>query len=299
MIDQASKLRSLIEAKRGVSPKAPGAPVVEHASLPNRCTTIAVTSGKGGVGKSNLSLMLAIALANLHKRVLLLDADLGLANVHILLGIAPKASIADLLNNDTEAGSVLVEGPGGIDILPGASGLESLANIEPLRLEILQRKLSALEERYDYCIIDTGAGIGRTVTAFCESADATILILTPEPTSLADAYAMVKVLYEKRSNPISVLVNMAASDAEGNEVFDKLNTLVVRFLKRPVVLLDIVPNDPEIPHMVRRQHVLLIDHPRRTASVRIGNTARRLGGMPVSAKKEGFFTRFFRGSVRD
>jgi flagellar biosynthesis protein FlhG len=288
MIDQAARLRTLIEEKRTLR-RSPSA----STTAKRHCMTVAVTSGKGGVGKSNLSLMLAIALGIEKKRVLLLDADLGLANIHILLGTAPRISIADALSTGTDFGSAVVTGPADISILPGASGLESLANIEPLRLEMLKRMLATVEERYEYLIIDTGAGIGRTVTSFCVSADRTILVLTPEPTSLADAYAMVKVLYDKGATAISVLVNMAASDAEAREVFDKLNTLVVRFLQRPLDLLGIVPSDPQIPRLVRRQRILLLDEPGRTAAKRIVAAAHALAGTPVPAKVEGFFSRFF------
>jgi flagellar biosynthesis protein FlhG len=285
VIDQASKLRHMVREQPGVPLRQPVAPVSAKT-----CRTIAVTSGKGGVGKSNLALMLSIALANARKRVLLLDADLGLANIHILLGLAPRGTLANLLNDSGSLDDVICDGPAGIKVLPGASGLEELANIEPLRLEMLRRKLSILEQQYDFMIVDTGAGIGRTTTAFAGTADQTVLVLTPEPTSLADAYAMVKVLYEKSAQPISVLVNMAGSDKEGRETFERLNTLVIRFLKKPLELLDIIPTDPEISRLVKRQKVLLIEDPKRTACVRISNCARKISGLPVQ-KRPGFFAR--------
>jgi flagellar biosynthesis protein FlhG len=289
VIDQASKLRVMVK-EQTASPARSSTGETVAAGTVKLCRTIAITSGKGGVGKSNIALMLAIALANAHKKVLLLDADLGLANIHILLGLAPRGNISNLLNDSGNVDEVICDGPGGIKVLPGASGLEDMANIEPLRLEMLRRKLALLDQQYDFMIVDTGAGIGRTTTSFAGNADRVVLVLTPEPTSLADAYAMVKVLYEKKSQVISVIVNMASSDKEGHEAFDRLNTLVIRFLKKPLELLDIVPSDPEIARLVRKQKSLMVEDPKRTACLRITNCGRKLTGLPVQ-KRSGFFAR--------
>lgn len=292
MIDQAHKLRGLVSRgpmrETGVQERQPGRFVDGK-----QCRTIAVTSGKGGVGKSNMALMLSIALTRLKKRVLLLDADLGLANIHILLGIAPRRNVSDLVNGTAAVEEILCGGPEGLHILPGASGLEAMANLDSLQLEILSRRLAGLEQQFDYMVIDTSAGIGRTTTELCRHADTSLVVLTPEPTALADAYAMVKVLQEKKSPKQVVMVNMALSDHEGREMFDKLSALVVRFLGKPIDLLEIIPTDPEVPRLIKRQRVFLLEHPNREVSVRICAAARKLCGLP-SAVRPSFFSRIFR-----
>jgi flagellar biosynthesis protein FlhG len=296
--DQAQKLRELTRrnADGGTVQSAGRTADATAASSSRRCTTLAVTSGKGGVGKTNLALMLSIGLSQMRKRVLLLDADLGLANVHILLGMAPKKSIADLVDDACSVGDVVCQGPAGIDVVPGASGLESMANIDPLRLELLKRRLAGLEQAYDYMVVDTGAGIGRTTTEFCASSDVTILVMTPEPTSLADAYAMVKILSERKARRVSVVVNLATSEREGTESFDRLNALVVRFMGHPLDLLGVMPSDGEIPRLIKRQKVCLLEQPRRESSVRIVTMARRLCGLPPG-RKDSFFMRIFRTAL--
>lgn len=298
MIDQARSLREIVAGSTTRRSAVVVGPERPHGS---RCRTIAVTSGKGGVGKSNVALMLSIALGRLKKKVLLLDADLGLANIHILLGLAPKGSIRDLLSAKCDLDKVVCDGPGGIQILPGASGLEQMANLDALALEVLGRRLQGLESKYDFMILDTGAGIGRTTTEFCRYADTTLLVLTPEPTSLADAYAMVKVLYEKKMTSIAVLVNMMRAEREGREVFDKLNTLVVKFLKDRLSLLDMIPYDAGIPRLIRRQKSLIIEQPNHRISVRMQACARKLCGV-VPSETTGFFARLFRtadGAVQE
>jgi flagellar biosynthesis protein FlhG len=298
VIDQAHNLRSLVRNRPDAAPPRDAEPSHVPVRVPAAvkgyfCRSVAVTSGKGGVGKSNLALMLGLALTNMKKKVLLLDADLGLANIHILLGLAPRHSIAHLIEGTCSVKDIICEGPAGIHIIPGASGLESLANLEPLQLELFIRALSSLEEQYDYLIVDTGAGIGRIATEFCRHADLGLLVLTPEPTSLADAYAMVKVLYEKHIARLSVVVNMAQSEREGREIFDKLNALVIKFLKVPLELAGIVSYDAELPRLIKKQKVVLLEQPMRQVSQQISQCARKICGLPV-VKKEHFFSRLFR-----
>ena len=213
MNDQAQKLRELAKNRQYIGTAADTARNVGIS----KCRSIAVTSGKGGVGKTNIALFLAVTIAAARKRVLLMDADLGLANVHILLGIAPEHNISHFIEGECGLEKVICKGPGGIDILPGASGLEKLANLDSGRLELLQKEFSKLERNYDFLLIDTGAGIGASVTQFASRADTALLVMTPEPTSLAEAYAMVKILYEKASQRIAVIVNMVSSEKEGVE----------------------------------------------------------------------------------
>lgn len=254
--------------------------------------SIAVTSGKGGVGKSNLSLFLASAFSASGKRVLLLDADLGLANLHILLGIAPRYSIAQVIEGTCSLEQTITRCEGEFDLIPGASGLESLATLEPERVAVLLEGFTELERRYDILLIDTGAGIGSVVTQFASGTDMTLVVMTPEPTSLADAYAMIKVLFERGVREIGVIVNMASSDREGREIFDKLNALVVKFLKRTLQLYGNLPIYKEVGRYVRKQRLMLLEKRNTVFSLRLHGIVRRINGVPSGVKK-GFFERLF------
>lgn len=293
MIDQAQKLRESFasvkpESRTAVQNPAPG----KKTGSP--CRSVAVTSGKGGVGKTNICLSLGITLAMMKKKVLVLDADLGLANVHILLGISPARTLEQFFRNECGLHDVIIEGPAGVHILPGASGIESMADLEPIRFGILTRELVGLEQGYDFLLIDTGAGIGRIAAGFASMADMAILVVTPEPTSLADAYSMVKVLYKKRDVPVSVVVNMAASDKDGSETFDRLNALVVRFLHRPLNCMCIIPFDKQVGTAVRRQSTMVVAHPHTLFTSRIQHAGRILCGLPQAAQKENFFSRLLK-----
>lgn len=291
MNDQAQRLRELARS-RELANSTVNLPNNNISPVAVRCKSIAVTSGKGGVGKTNIALSLAVSLASLKKKVLLLDADLGLANVHILLGLAPRFNLSHFLNQSCTLEQVIIKGIGGVDILPGASGLEEMANLDLGRLELLQHQFQNLEEQYDYMIIDTGAGIGANVIRFASRADLVVLVMSPEPTSLADAYAMVKVLYEKGARRIQTLVNMAVSERDGGETFDRLNALVVKFLKQPLELLGILLFNREIPKSVRRQRLIVLDKTGDGFSVRIAAAARKLSGV-APVKRTGYFRKFW------
>lgn len=288
-MDQAHNLRELV--RNDNAPPSKRKSVSGGKTVFPRC--IAITSGKGGVGKSNIALYLAMAFSFARKKVLLIDADLGLANVHILLGIAPQRTIAHFIDNECSLTEVVSEIMPGFDLLPGASGIEKLANSDMLNLARLQQAFTSLEKAYDTLIIDTGAGIGRVVTHFAGNADTALVVMTPEPTSLADAYAMVKVLYEHGAQSIGVIVNMATTDREGTETFDRLNTLVVKFLKRPLQHYGTLPFFAEVGRAVRRQRNLLVDKKDSAFSLRIHGMARRLNGNGVPLR-QGFFERLFR-----
>jgi len=287
--DQAQRLREIAEtAGGGVSatpPKRAGG---------GRCVSVAVTSGKGGVGKTTLSLVLASALAKQRKKVLLMDADLGLANIHILLGIAPRFNISHVVNGECGIGDIIIEAAPGVYLAPGASGLERLANIDAGRLEKLRADFMGLEEGYDYLLMDTGAGIGSTVTGFARHADMVLLVMTPDPSSLADAYAMVKVLYEKGADNIVVAVNMVSGEREGRETFDKLNKLVVNFLKKPVELYALLPADREVQKLGRRQ-THLADAGGRFYGL-TAMLAKKISGSKAPVSSGGFFSRFLGGA---
>lgn len=294
MKDQAYNLRKMASGVADTAPQPAHTRAQSRLGTPanTRARSIAVTSGKGGVGKTNIALMLSTALASLNKKVLLFDADLGLANVHILLGRAPATTLAQVARDECDIKDVIIKGPQNIDIIPGASGIQQMANMDALGLGRMQRKLSSLEDNYHFIVMDTSAGIGAATTDFAAMADINVLVFTPEPTSFTDAYAMAKMLYECGAETILNVVNMVHSDKEGKETFDKLSAVVVKFLKRDMKLLGVLPFDRSISEHVRKQTVCADSHAKHKVYQRVHGFARRLCGYPTQ-KQAGFFARLF------
>jgi flagellar biosynthesis protein FlhG len=289
--DQAEKLRELV-ASINIQKQN----TVKTEKRNKNCKSISFVSGKGGVGKTNISLYFAMTLAMCNKKVLLLDADLGLANIHILLGIAPKKSIADVLENRCTIADTVISGPCGISIIPGASGLESLANIDQNRLTYLMNQFRDLENRYDYILIDSAAGIGSSVVNIAANTDLAVLIMTPDPTSLADAYAVVKILYERGQKKIGTIVNMAMIEKEGMETFDRINAVVVKFLKEPLEFLGVLPMNRELQRLIRAQRLMTEKKDDEFVS-RVARISKITVGISVT-EKESFFTRFMKNIRR-
>ena len=259
-----------------------------------RAVTWAVTSGKGGVGKSTLSLNLGIALAAEGKRVLLIDADLGLANIDILLGISPERNLQDLLSGRASAFDVVVEGPEGLSILPSASGIGESEGWREEDGRRLGEELGRLERAFDLILIDTGAGISNKVTDFVLSADRAIIVATPEPTSIADAYAMIKVAKSEREDlPVGLVVNRAKSPREAHELHEKFEEIVGRFLDIPIDRLGHVVEDQEVEQATRNQHPVVLSNPQSEATRCIKKLGAELAGMLDSTdrRQPGLFHR--------
>lgn len=218
----------------------------------------AVTSGKGGVGKTNATANFAMLAAKSGKRVLILDADLGLANVEILLGIKPKYHIGDLLHKGMSLDEVIVQGPHGISLLPAGSGVKSLTDISDAQKMQLISSLDALEDKFDVVFIDTGAGIGDNVCFFAGAAQESILVVSPEPTSLVDAYAAVKVLSQDAGvSRFAVLINPVVDELPARDIFPKLTGVASRFLKAKLRLLGYVPRDENVHKAVMHQRTVV------------------------------------------
>ncbi len=239
----------------------PGEPAAESASV------WAITSGKGGVGKTTLSLNLGISLSRAGRQVLLIDADLGLANIDILLGLSPEATVEDLLQGRASAFDVVVPGPEGLSILPAASGLSEQDAWRPGDQQTFAEEMRRLERGFDLILIDTGAGISSKVTDFVLSADRMILVAVPEPTSIADAYAMVKVCQAQREDlDVSLLVNRARSPREAFELHQNFNNIVNRFLGTSVSKAGHVLEDSSVEQAARNQSPVILSHPDSVAA---------------------------------
>jgi flagellar biosynthesis protein FlhG len=232
--------------------------------------TIAVASGKGGVGKTNVTANLAISLRKLGKKVMIVDADLGLSNIDVLLHLAPKHTIQNLLDGDMPLKDILIEGPHGIKILPAGSGVQELTALDEFqRLKILEA-FDSYSDDVDVLLIDTAAGVSENVAFFCIAAQEIIIVTSPEPTAITDAYALIKVLNTRyQEKEFHVLVNSAKNSDEAVEVFRRLSLAADKFLNISLDYLGYLPYDESVQNAVRAQQAFIDMYPNRPISRRI------------------------------
>lgn len=244
----------------------------------NSTLSVAVLSGKGGVGKTNLTLNLAFALYNSGFKTLLIDCDMGLANLDVLLGITPEGNLQDVLLGEAEIDSVLHHvQASGLDVLPAASGVPELNDLNPDMRDLLVCRLAPLLGNYDFIFMDIGAGISDTVQTFAGMAAMRIVVITPEPTSLTDSYALIKVLNKRFGlNDFRIVVNEVSSAKEAQAAYDKLSGACKHFLDVEIKLLGHVRLDKKIPEAVCRQKPLMTYAPGSPAAQDIQNIAGRL-----------------------
>ena len=224
---------------------------------------LAVSSGKGGVGKTNIVANLSYALSKRGKKVLVVDADLGLNNIDILLGLASKKHIGHVLSGESNVEEIILQGPEGIHVLPAGDGLQELTQLEPEKKMVLMDELDRISRGYDFLIFDTGAGISPNVTFFCSAAHEIFLIATTEPTSLTDVYALMKILHNNHSQKyFRLLVNLVSSEREAQGVYQNLTAVTDRFLKDvSVEYLGYILHDPNVPKAIRQQKAFLEIYP--------------------------------------
>jgi flagellar biosynthesis protein FlhG len=247
-------------------------------ALANAVRVICITSGKGGVGKTNVVANLAYAIARLGKRVLVLDADLNLANVDILLGLTPRFNLHHVLIGEKSLAEILVVGPGGMHILPASSGILELASLTESQKLYFMGEMEALGLQMDVLLIDTGAGINDNVVYFNLAAQERIVLLTPEPTSLTDAYALIKVLSSRHDiKKFRILINHCRDDKEALAVFRKLSIVADRFLNSlSLDFLGHIPYDEKLPKAVRAQRLVGELHPTAPSSRMFGKLAAQI-----------------------
>ncbi len=292
MMDQATVLRQMVSATE----EKPSARV------------ITVTSGKGGVGKSSISLNLAICISRMGKRVVLLDADFGLANIEVMLGVRPKANLADLMFRGKDLKDIIMDGPEGIKFISGGSGIQELARMNREQCIYLTKKLVELDELADVIIIDTGAGISDSVLEFVASSNEVLLIATPEPTSITDAYALLKALnrkseFSKSSTTIKMIANRVRNEDEGrNVLYENMKNVVDRFLNISLEFLGSIPQDDQVSKAVMKQTPVTMCAPNSGASRAIEDMAKELlsdGEESETAPEERGITLLFSNLIRN
>jgi flagellar biosynthesis protein FlhG len=243
----------------------------------NPIRTIAVTSGKGGVGKTNVAANLAVAFRRLGERVLLFDADLGLSNVDVLLGLMTPYNISHVLNGNKHLSEIIVEGPQGIKVLPASSGIQELTQLNEFQRLKLLEEFDAFTGEIDTLIIDTGAGISSNVAFFCISAQTILIVVSPEPTSLTDSYALIKVLHTRyQEKEFKILVNSVRDAAEGLRVFKRLAVAADKYLHVSLDYLGYLVFDEAVPKAVMAQKSFVDCFPRAEVSRNLVAVAEKL-----------------------
>ncbi len=264
MMDQAQKLRDIVQEN------------TSEMTSKQDARIITVSSGKGGVGKTNFTVNLAIALAKLGKRVTIIDADLGLANVDVLFGIVPKYNLSHVVKGEIPVQECIFKGPYDINIISGGSGIMDLIDLEQDQLEKLIRSLFYFNNVSDYILIDTGAGLSKSVLSFVDAASDIILVITPDPTSITDAYALIKNIVREEEKKIKLIINRVESNEEGDEVYNKLDQAVSKFLSRDLENMGYIFEDNNLKKAVRKQMPVLEAYPRAISSKGIENIAYNL-----------------------
>lgn len=256
---------------------------------------IAVTSGKGGVGKTSLSVNLALCFAQMGNRVTVFDADLGLANAEVLLGIIPPYSLYEVLYGNMTLEEIVIEGPMGIRVVSGGSGFLEMANIDRSRRQQLLRMFNQFIDKDEIVLIDTGAGINKNVLGFVAAAEEVIIVVTPEPTSLTDAYALIKILSNfKLHSEVHIVVNRAADKREAMRTMGRISTAAGRFLEIKLNCLGWIPEDKHVSQAVKSQQPYFLTNPNAPASRSVAEIAASLVEGSERAPREGFWNKLMR-----
>ena len=266
-MDQAQNLRNVI--------KASNIRTVEKTKV------ITITSGKGGVGKSNMAVNLAVWFTRLDKKIIILDGDFGLANVEVMFGTLPKYNLSDVIFKGMSIRDIITTGPMGIGFISGGSGVVGLNNLNREQIAFLVHNLSLLNDLCDILIIDTGAGVSDQVLEFVLASPEVLLVSTPEPSSLTDSYSLMKAMcknpkYIKEGTNVHLVANKVTSEAEGNAVFLKMQSVVKKFLGSDLDYLGYIPYDANLEKAVRNQKVVSLEYPLSKATKSFETVAAKL-----------------------
>ncbi len=255
---------------------------------PHPVRVIAVTSGKGGVGKTNVSVNLCVSLANSGKRVMLMDADLGLANVDVMLGLHPQYNLTHVLDGERTLEEILVEGPAGMKIVPASSGTKRLAELSTMEHAGVIRAFSELSHDIDTLVIDTAAGISDSVVSFTRAAQEVLVVVCDEPASITDAYALIKLLSREYGiQHFRVLANMAHSAQEGRELFNKISRVTDRYLDVTLEFMGAIPYDDYLRKAVRKQKAVVEAFPRSRSAMAFKTLAQKTERWPTPSAATG------------
>ena len=282
-MDQAEQLRKMMQ-QTDSKPKA---------------RVITVTSGKGGVGKTSISINLAIQLTRLGKRVVVFDADFGLANIEVMLGVRPQYNLADMMFRGKDLTDIITQGEEGISFISGGSGIQELASMNREQVMFLTSRLIALDKFADVIIVDTGAGISDSVLEFVLASTEVLLVATPEPTSITDAYALLKALnrkeeFSKEDTSIKMISNRVKNEQEGLSLYEKMSVVSDKFLHIPIEYLGPVPMDEQISKAVMRQKPVSVINPEAPSAKAIKQIAEKIMEMDTeeTSEKRGMFQLF-------
>ena len=298
MEDQAEKLREIMRQKNAGSALGEGVEKEQAAReyREEKSRIITITSGKGGVGKTNLSVNMALAFARLGKKVIVMDADLGLANVNVMLNMIPKYSLYHVIKKQKTIREILVETEYGIAIVAGASGFSQIANLNDKERQDFIKELDTLSGA-DIIIIDTSAGVSSNVLDFIAAADDAIIVTTPEPTAITDAYGIIKIIateYENLNMGLKLVVNKAKSSAEAKKVADRMTNIAGQFLNLKVDYLGFIYDDVNVAHAVVKQKPFMVTDPKCKASICVQHLVERMDRNKIDLKESGGFNAMLR-----
>ena len=287
-MDQAQGLRNVVKA--------------QNVAYAKEARIFTITSGKGGVGKSNTAVNLAIHFSKMGKRVIILDADFGLANVEVLCGTVPKYNLSDYIFGEMELEEIITKGPENIGFLSGGSGILKLNNLNADQLNGVIYGLTKLNHLCDVLLIDTGAGVSDTVMRFVLSSPEVIVVTTPEPGSITDAYSLIKAVYKDDTihsalPKLQILANKIIAFDEGRAVYDKLNSVVKKFLNGELAYLGDIPYDAMLESAVRNQQIVSLSSPTAKSSRAYYEIAARLMGDPAESKGSIGLFQFFNSFI--
>lgn len=255
---------------------------------PRPVKVIAIASGKGGVGKTNVTVNLGVAMASQGKEVVLLDADLGLANIDVMLGLHPQYNLLHVLDGTKSLRDIILEGPAGLKIIPAASGVQKMAELSTAEHAGMIQAFSELDQHIDVVLIDSAAGIADSVVSFSKAAQEVIVVVCDEPASITDAYALIKLLSREHGvGRFHIIANMTRSVQEGRELFDKIALVCDRFLDVTLDFMGIVPFDEDLRRAVKKQRSVVDAFPRSKAATAFSHLARKVEYWPVQKQPRG------------